>query len=163
MTLRRYELTDHEWSILSRLLPNKRRGVPCAVDRRVVNGILWLFRTGSPWAEVPERYRSTYHLLQPFRPLAEGWCLGSPSCRCFRGLRWRHRHDRLELCLRSPSLVRRGEEQAPVNMSTDFREQFLCDQFAAVELDLRKVDVEHHFWLLCRAVRSRGHVETRCL
>lgn len=56
MTRRRYELTDHEWSIISSLLPNKPRGVPRADDRRVLNGILWRFRTGSPWAEVPERY-----------------------------------------------------------------------------------------------------------
>ena len=25
-------------------------------DRRVLNGILWRFRTGSPWADLPERY-----------------------------------------------------------------------------------------------------------
>ncbi len=25
-------------------------------DRKVLNGILWRFRTGSPWADVPERY-----------------------------------------------------------------------------------------------------------
>ncbi|PJR08261.1 IS5 family transposase, partial [Sinorhizobium meliloti] len=56
MTRRRYELTDHEWSILSPLLPNKPRGVPRVDDRRVLNGILWRFRTGSPWAEIPERY-----------------------------------------------------------------------------------------------------------
>ncbi|WP_375679387.1 IS5 family transposase [Rhizobium sp. T1470] len=56
MTRRRYELTDQEWSIISPLLPNKPRGVPRVDDRRVLNGILWRFRTGSPWAEVPERY-----------------------------------------------------------------------------------------------------------
>lgn len=56
MTRRRYELTDHEWSIIAPLLPNKPRGVPRVDDRRVLNGILWRFRTGSPWAEVPERY-----------------------------------------------------------------------------------------------------------
>lgn len=56
MTCRRYELTDREWSILSPLLPNKPRGVPRVDDRRVLNGILWCFRTGSPWAEIPERY-----------------------------------------------------------------------------------------------------------
>jgi transposase len=56
MTRRRHELTDHEWSILSPLLPNKPRGVPRVDDRRVLNGILWRFRTGSPWAEIPERY-----------------------------------------------------------------------------------------------------------
>jgi len=53
---RRYELTDHEWSIIEPLLPNKPRGVPRVDDRRVLNGILWRFRTGSPWAEVPVRY-----------------------------------------------------------------------------------------------------------
>jgi transposase len=56
MTRRRYELTDHEWLIISPLLPNKPRGVPRVDDRRVLNGILWRFRTGSPWAEIPERY-----------------------------------------------------------------------------------------------------------
>jgi transposase len=56
MARRRYELTDHEWSIIEPLLPNKPRGVPRVDDRRVLNGILWRFRTGSPWAEVPERY-----------------------------------------------------------------------------------------------------------
>ena len=56
MTRRRYELTDREWSIIEPLLPNKPRGVPRVDDRRVLNGILWRFRTGSPWAEIPERY-----------------------------------------------------------------------------------------------------------
>lgn len=56
MTRRRYELTAREWLIIEPLLPNKARGVPGVDDRRVLNGILWRFRTGSPWAEVPERY-----------------------------------------------------------------------------------------------------------
>lgn len=36
--------------------PHKPRGVPRVDDRRVLNGILWRFRTGSPWAEIPGRY-----------------------------------------------------------------------------------------------------------
>lgn len=56
MARRRYELTDGEWSIIEPLLPNKPRGVPRVDDWRVLNGILWRFRTGSPWAEIPERY-----------------------------------------------------------------------------------------------------------
>jgi len=56
MTRRRYELTEQEWAIIQPLLPNKPRGVPRVDDRRVLNGILWRFRTGSPWAEIPERY-----------------------------------------------------------------------------------------------------------
>jgi transposase len=58
MSRRRFELTDFEWSIIEPLLPQKSRGVPRVDDRRVLNGILWRFRTGSPWADVPERYGS---------------------------------------------------------------------------------------------------------
>src|SRR6478672_5995885 len=36
MTLRCYEVTDFEWSVIAPLLPNKPRGVP--------------------WADIPERY-----------------------------------------------------------------------------------------------------------
>ena len=56
MSQRRYELTDFEWSIIAPLLPNKPRGVPRVDDRRVLNGIYWRLRTGSPWADIPERY-----------------------------------------------------------------------------------------------------------
>ena len=56
MTARRYELTDFEWSIIAPLLPNKPRGVPRVDDRRVLNGIYWRLRTGSPWADIRERY-----------------------------------------------------------------------------------------------------------
>ena len=56
MARRRYELTDGEWSMIDPLLPNKPRGVLRVDDRRVLNGILWRFRTGSPWSEIPERY-----------------------------------------------------------------------------------------------------------
>jgi len=52
----RYDLTDFEWKTIRPLLPNKPRGVPRVDDRRVLNGIFWVLRSGSPWADVPERY-----------------------------------------------------------------------------------------------------------
>jgi transposase len=54
--MKRHELTDEEWSIIVPLLPNKPRGVPRVDDRRVLSGIFWRFRTGSPWKGIPERY-----------------------------------------------------------------------------------------------------------
>ncbi len=54
--MRRHELSDDEWRVIQPLLPNKPRGVPRVDDRRVLNGILWRFRTGSPWRAIPERY-----------------------------------------------------------------------------------------------------------
>ena len=52
----RYELTEFEWKVIQPLLPNKPRGVPRVDDRRILNGIFWVLRSGSPWADVPERY-----------------------------------------------------------------------------------------------------------
>jgi transposase len=56
MTIRRYEISDFEWSIIEPLLPNKPRGVARVDDRKVLNGVYWRLRTGSPWADIPERY-----------------------------------------------------------------------------------------------------------
>lgn len=47
MSCRRFELTDYECFIIEPLLPQKSREVPHVGDRRVLNGILWRFRTWS--------------------------------------------------------------------------------------------------------------------
>lgn len=52
----RYDLTDFEWSIIEPLLPNKPHGVPRVDDRRVLDGIFWVLRSGAPWRDLPERY-----------------------------------------------------------------------------------------------------------
>jgi len=52
----RFDLSDQEWSMISPLLPNKPRGVPRSDDRRVLNGIFYILRTGSPWRDLPDRY-----------------------------------------------------------------------------------------------------------
>jgi transposase len=52
----RFDLSDKEWAIIEPLLPNKPRGVPRVDDRRVLNGIFWVLRTGAPWEDMPSRY-----------------------------------------------------------------------------------------------------------
>src|ERR1700720_1954635 len=56
-------LTDANWKILDDLIPEPtprrdRRGRPWKDRRAVLNGILWVLRTGAPWADLPERYPS---------------------------------------------------------------------------------------------------------
>ena len=52
----RYELTDYEWTAIKPMLPNKPRGVPRANDRRVLNGIFWVLRSGAPWRDLPNAF-----------------------------------------------------------------------------------------------------------
>jgi transposase len=52
----RYDLSETEWRLIEPLLPNKPRGVPRVDDRRVINGIFYVLRTGSPWRDLPSRY-----------------------------------------------------------------------------------------------------------
>jgi transposase len=63
----RYDLSETEWRLIEPLLPNKPRGVPRVDDRRVINGIFYVLRTGSPWHDG----------LQPVQPLGQGGCLGA--------------------------------------------------------------------------------------
>src|SRR3954447_10750229 len=62
----RGDLTDQQWRRLEPLLPPERpgkRGHPYRPHRAVLNGILWIQRTGAPWEDLPARYppRSTCH------------------------------------------------------------------------------------------------------
>jgi transposase len=52
----RYELTDDEWAAIKPMLPNKPRGVPRVNDRRVLNGIFWVLRSGAPWRDLPQEF-----------------------------------------------------------------------------------------------------------
>jgi transposase len=52
----RYEITDHEWAVIRPMLPNKARGVRRVDDRRVLNGIFWMLRSGAPWRDLPQRF-----------------------------------------------------------------------------------------------------------
>jgi len=66
----RYELTDYEWHTIKPFLPNKPRGVPRVNDRRVLNGIFWVLRSGAPWRDLPGNFGPLHHLLQSLRSLA---------------------------------------------------------------------------------------------
>lgn len=56
--MRRGELNDEQWKRLEPLLPAQKpqTGRPNLDHRQVINGILWILRTGAPWRDLPERY-----------------------------------------------------------------------------------------------------------
>ena len=57
--MRNTELTDEQWGNLAPLLPTRRpRGRPRAEDRKTLNGILYVLRTGCLWEDVPREYGS---------------------------------------------------------------------------------------------------------
>jgi transposase len=60
----RYELTDEEWTAIKPMLPNKPRGVPRVNDRRALNGIFCVLRSGAPWRDLPDNFWFVHDLLQ---------------------------------------------------------------------------------------------------
>ncbi len=56
--MNRGDLTDAQWASLQPLLPPQKpwTGRPNHDHRPVLNGILWVLRTGAPWRDLPDRY-----------------------------------------------------------------------------------------------------------
>ena len=53
------ELSDKEWETIEPLLPelpSGKRGRPWRGNREVLEGILWVMRTGAPWRDMPKEY-----------------------------------------------------------------------------------------------------------
>ena len=69
---RREELTDEQWEIVEPLIPKppKRedgKGRPRREDRQILNGILWILRSGARWQDLPDRfppYQTCHRRLQ---------------------------------------------------------------------------------------------------
>jgi transposase len=58
------DLTDAQWAVLEPTFRPRRRsdgrGRPWIDPRAVMNGVLWVLRTGAPWHDLPSRY-PPYH------------------------------------------------------------------------------------------------------
>src|ERR1051325_6755707 len=57
---RREELTDQQWSLIEPLFDKppsvQTRGRPRRPDREVLNGVLWILRSGARWCDLPDRF-----------------------------------------------------------------------------------------------------------
>ena len=51
----RHDIDDRAWSIISPLFPGQRSqwGGIAVDNRRFVNAVLWIMRTGAPWRDLP--------------------------------------------------------------------------------------------------------------
>lgn|SRR5487761_23137 len=54
------DTTEAQWELIAPHIPDKRRadrrGRPRQPDRAVLDGVLWVLRTGAPWKDLPDRY-----------------------------------------------------------------------------------------------------------
>jgi transposase len=56
-TMARLLLTDDEWGCIEDLFGERAAtGRPPSDRRKIVNGILWIVRTGAPWRDLPEEF-----------------------------------------------------------------------------------------------------------
>ena len=81
------DLTDAQWSFIEPLIPSPphrpdRRGRPWRDPRDVLNGILWILRTGAPWKDLPERYPPYQTCHRRFQQ----WCRDGTIERVLHGL-----------------------------------------------------------------------------
>ena len=70
--MRRYEMNDAEWERISNYIPEKEVGTPGRPPkpaREVLNGILWIARSGAPWRDLPERFGPWETVYTRFREL----------------------------------------------------------------------------------------------
>jgi transposase len=51
----RFDLSDEEWVLLEPRLPMSRKGARVD-ERKIVNAIFYVLRTGMPWRDMPARY-----------------------------------------------------------------------------------------------------------
>ena len=77
--MRRYALRDDKWDRIEHLLPGKAsdRGVTAADNRLFVEAVLYRYRAGIPWRDLPERFGCQRRLKSdPHRRLES-----DPPCR----------------------------------------------------------------------------------
>ena len=74
MSIKRYELTDEEWNQVYALLPSERtgrKGRPAKDNRSMINGMVWIARSGAAWRDLPERYGPWESVYSRFRKWTE--------------------------------------------------------------------------------------------
>ena len=72
--MRRYALRDDQWDRIEGLLPGREGhvGVTAKDNRRFVEAVLYRYRAGIPWRDLPERFGAWKKVHTRFGRWAEG-------------------------------------------------------------------------------------------
>ena len=70
--MRRHAISDAQWLAVSPLLSGKATdcGVTGKDNRLFFNAVVWIMRTGCPWADLPERFGKFNTVCKRFRRMA---------------------------------------------------------------------------------------------
>ena len=65
---KRHDITDAQWALIAPLLPGQRGqwGGIAKDNRKFINGVFWILRTGAPWRDLPSRYGKRGVVCQRF-------------------------------------------------------------------------------------------------
>jgi len=104
MGVGRYELSDVQWSRIEGLLPDRVETVGRTATDNLINGVLWVLRSGAHWHDLPERYGKYKSVHKRF----SRWSASEVWEKVFRDLV----ADRRNLYLMIDSTIVRAHQQA---------------------------------------------------
>jgi transposase len=66
-------MSDYEWDRIKEYIPpeNTGEGRPSKSNRLMLNGMLWIAKTGVPWRDLPERFGPWQTVYSRFRRWSE--------------------------------------------------------------------------------------------
>jgi len=72
-TLHRHDISDEIWSVLEPHLPGQKGqwGRVADDNRRFINAVFWILRTGAPWRDLPPTYGNWNSVAKRFRRWVE--------------------------------------------------------------------------------------------
>ncbi|MCR9061068.1 MAG: IS5 family transposase [Rhodobacteraceae bacterium] len=115
----RHAFTDAEWRLIAPILRCKSQGVPRVDDRRALNGISWISRSGTPWRDLPERYGPYITCCNRF----VRWCSAGVLIRFLPAIS--HRDD-AEVQIVDSTIIRARQHASCIQNSTG--ESFGCSR-----------------------------------
>ena len=72
-TIHRHDVSDDIWSVLEPNLPGQKGqwGRVADDNRRFINAVFWILRTGAPWRDLPPTYGNWNSVAKRFRRWVE--------------------------------------------------------------------------------------------